>query len=104
MSSAPFDSSSESPDGQGQGAGGHPSDPESSTGQAAGLPSGRSFDRKEQNDAWGAMGLVMSGVAVWGTVGYLASRWLHNDVFVVVGILMGAGVALYGVWFRYGRS
>ncbi|MCW2724051.1 MAG: hypothetical protein JWN35_972 [Frankiales bacterium] len=48
--------------------------------------------------------MVMSGVAVWGGVGYLLSRWFHHDIFVVVGILVGTAVALYGVWFRYGRS
>jgi ATP synthase protein I len=104
MSSAGFDGSQESPDERGPDAGGHPPDRAGSTGQPASPPSGRSFDRKEQNDAWGASGMVMSGVAVWGGVGYLLSRWFHHDIFVVVGILVGTAVALYGVWFRYGRS
>lgn len=64
----------------------------------------RSEGSKVQNDAWGAMGLVMSGVLVWGGVGYLVSEWLHHTIFVMVGLLVGMGVALYGVWFRYGRS
>lgn len=57
-----------------------------------------------QNDAWGAFGLMLSGVIVWGGVGYLLSQWLHSQLFVLVGLLVGMGTALYGVWFRYGRS
>ncbi|MGZ6791555.1 MAG: hypothetical protein ACXVFV_01290, partial [Mycobacteriales bacterium] len=64
----------------------------------------RSADRKAQNDAWAATGLLLSGVVVWGGVGYLLSAWLHNQLFVMLGLLLGTGTALYGIWFRYGRS
>jgi ATP synthase protein I len=64
----------------------------------------RSADRKAQNDAWAASGLLMSGVIVWGGIGYLVSAWLDNQVFVMIGLLLGTATALYGIWFRYGRS
>jgi ATP synthase protein I len=63
-------------------------------------PSGR----KGQADAWGAFGLVISGVLVWGGIGWLLSEWLDNSVFVMVGLLVGMAAALYLVWFRYGRQ
>jgi ATP synthase protein I len=63
-------------------------------------PSGR----KGQADAWGAFGLVTSGVLVWGGVGWLLSEWLDNRLFVMVGLLVGMAAALYLVWFRYGRQ
>ena len=56
------------------------------------------------NDAWGAFGLMVSGVVVWGGAGYLVSRWTGHQLFTMVGLLVGMGTALYGVWFRYGRS
>ncbi|MGB8652827.1 MAG: hypothetical protein WCD35_19435 [Mycobacteriales bacterium] len=65
---------------------------------------GRHQDRQAQNDAWGAFGLMLSGVIVWGGVGYLVSQWLHNQLFTMLGLLLGMGTALYAVWFRYGRS
>ncbi len=63
----------------------------------------RDEGRKAQSDAWGAFGLLISGVVVWGGVGWLLSEWLGNPVFVMVGLLVGMGAALYLVWFRYGR-
>ena len=64
----------------------------------------RRADRQAANDAWSAFGLMLSGVIVWGGAGYLVSRWTHHQVFTMIGLLLGTGTALYGVWFRYGRS
>jgi F0F1-type ATP synthase assembly protein I len=66
-------------------------------------PSGSS-GRKGEQDAWGAFGLMISGVAVWGGVGWLLSEWLDNRVFLMIGLLVGMFAALYLVWFKYGRS
>ena len=88
--------SSDPPDGSSQPAG----DP----GHRADYTPDRNADRKAQNDAWAASGLLMSGVIVWGGAGYLVSEWLDNQLFVMVGLLLGTGTALYGIWFRYGRS
>ena len=60
--------------------------------------------RKESDDAWAATSLLISGVAVWGGAGYLVSRWLHSPLFTMAGLLLGTATALYGIWFRYGRS
>ena len=62
------------------------------------------FRRKGEADAYGALGLVISGVLFWGVVGYLVSEWLDNSVFVMLGLLLGMGAGLYLVWFRYGRQ
>lgn len=64
----------------------------------------RRVERQAQDDAWAASGLLLSGVAVWGGVGWLVARWLDNQLFVMLGLLLGTGTALYGIWFRYGRS
>ena len=64
----------------------------------------RGAARKESDDAWAATSLLISGVAVWGGAGYLVSRWLHSPLFTMVGLLLGTATALYGIWFRYGRS
>jgi len=59
--------------------------------------------RKGEQDAWGAFGLVVSGVLVWGVVGGLLGRWLDSRIPVLVGLLVGMAAGLYLVWFRYGR-
>lgn len=59
---------------------------------------------KGEADAWGALGLVMSGVVVWGGIGGLVGAWLDSQVPVMIGLLVGMTAALYLVWFRYGRA
>lgn len=60
--------------------------------------------RRGEADAYGALGLVISGVLVWGGVGFLLSERFDNRLFVLVGLLLGMGAGLYLVWFRYGRQ
>ena len=59
--------------------------------------------RKGEADAYGALGLIISGVLVWGGIGYLLSQRFDNQAFVLVGLLLGMAGGLYLVWFRYGR-
>ena len=66
-------------------------------------PSGVSGRRGDQ-DAWGAFGLVVSGVLVWGGVGGLLGAWLDSSIPVLIGLLVGMAGGLYLVWFRYGRT
>ena len=66
--------------------------------------SSRADGRKGEQDAWGAFGLVASGVLVWGLVGGLVGAWLDSSIPVVLGMLLGMTGGLYLVWFRYGRQ
>lgn len=59
---------------------------------------------RADQDAWGAFGLVTSGVIVWGGVGGLLGAWLDSSIPVLVGLLVGMAAGLYLVWFRYGRA
>lgn len=64
----------------------------------------RAFRRQGEADAYGALGLVISGVLVWGGVGFVVSKQLDNQIFVMVGLLVGMAAGLFLVWFRYGRQ
>ena len=48
------------------------------------------------NDGYTALSYLISGVAVWGCVGWLVDAWLGTRGFVAVGLVLGAagGVAL----------
>ncbi len=59
--------------------------------------------RKTQSDAWNAFGLVVSGVLVWGGVGFLVGAWLDSPLPRLVGLLVGMAAGLYLVWLRYGE-
>lgn len=71
--------------------------------EASGDPSGDA-GRQGSADAWGAFGLVVAGVLVWGGVGALLGAWLDSKIPVLVGLLVGMSAGLYLVWFRYGRA
>lgn len=60
--------------------------------------------RQEQDNGMTAMSLLLSGLLFWGGIGWLVSRWLDNALYMVLGILLGVGAALYLVWIRYGRA
>ena len=64
----------------------------------------KAFGRKGEADAYGALGLVISGVLVWGGIGYLVGERFDNRLFVMLGLLLGMGAGLYLVWFRYGKQ
>ena len=57
-----------------------------------------------KGDPWHAFGYLVSGVLVYGLVGWLADRWLGTSFLTVLGILLGAGVGIYMTWSRFNRD
>ena len=51
---------------------------------------------------WAVTGTLISGMAVWGGVGWLLDRWLGILFFAPAGILLGTAVAIWLVVVRYG--
>ncbi|WP_242471241.1 MULTISPECIES: AtpZ/AtpI family protein [unclassified Blastococcus] len=51
---------------------------------------------------WGITGTMLSGMLVWGGVGWLLDRWWETRVFTLVGVILGLGVAIYLVVVKYG--
>ena len=45
---------------------------------------------------------MLSGIIVWGGVGWLLDRWLETRVFTLVGVILGLTVAIYLVVVKYG--
>ena len=63
--------------------------------------------------AWAGMGIgwavtstLVGGIAVWGSLGYVADRLLglNPRVLTAVGIVLGAAAAIYLVYLRYGKG
>jgi ATP synthase protein I len=61
-------------------------------------------DQREENALWSIFGYLISGLLFWGGVGWGVDRWLQTTYFTLVGLLVGAGGALYLVWLRFGRE
>ena len=52
---------------------------------------------------WAVIGTLLSGMVVWGGVGWLLDRWLgHAVFFALVGVILGLAVAIYLVVVKYG--
>ena len=54
-----------------------------------------------QGDPWHAFGYIVSGVAMYGVLGWLADRWLGTSFLVAVGIILGAGLGIYMTVSRF---
>lgn len=46
-------------------------------------------------DPWHAFSYLVSGVLLYGGLGWLADRWLGTSFLVAIGILFGAGLGIY---------
>ncbi|MDT9595104.1 hypothetical protein RDV89_18600 [Nocardioides zeae] len=55
-------------------------------------------------DPWRSFSYLMSGVLVYGLIGWLADRWLGTSFLVAIGILVGAGLGIYMTFARYNRA
>ena len=52
-------------------------------------------------DPWHAFSYLVSGVFLYGGLGWLADRWLGTSFLVVIGILLGAGLGIYMTIARF---
>jgi F0F1-type ATP synthase assembly protein I len=56
------------------------------------------------NAAWSITSYLLSGMLVWGGVGWLLDRWTHHEaVFFPIGLVVGIVAALYLVHIRYDK-
>jgi F0F1-type ATP synthase assembly protein I len=55
-------------------------------------------------DAYAVISYLLSGVILYGAIGWLLDWWLGTRGFVGGGIVLGAAAGIWLVWLRYGRS
>jgi ATP synthase protein I len=55
---------------------------------------------------WAVVSTLIGGIVVWGGLGYLAGRLLglNPRILTAVGIVLGAGAAIYLVYLRFGKG
>lgn len=60
---------------------------------------------READAAWSIISTLISGIAVWGGIGWLVDRWTgHSALFLPIGVVVGVAAALYLIVVRTGRS
>jgi ATP synthase protein I len=70
-------------------------------------PSGKKFTpgrSQEQNAGWTIFSYLLSGMAVYGLVGWLVARLTHIAVLFPVGMLVGLALAILLIVLKYGRA
>ncbi|MBD8870102.1 AtpZ/AtpI family protein [Nocardioides donggukensis] len=65
---------------------------------------GGTSDDTPRGDPWHAFGYLVSGVAMYGLLGWALDQWWDTSFLVVVGILLGAGLGIYMTWARFNRQ
>ncbi len=64
-----------------------------------------SVDPEEQPprlDPGHVVSYLLSGVIVYGLIGWGLDRWLGTNWIVAVGIILGAALGVYMTWRRFG--
>lgn len=61
-------------------------------------------DDRPKGDPWHAFGYIVSGVAIYGFLGWLLDRWLGTSFLVALGIIVGAGLGIYLTFNRFNRA
>jgi F0F1-type ATP synthase assembly protein I len=54
-------------------------------------------------DAWAVISYLLSGVILYGGIGWLLDAWLGTRGLVGVGIVLGAAGGIWLVWLRYSK-
>ena len=58
------------------------------------------------NAAWSIVSHLISGLVIWGGLGWLGDQWLHpsGPLLFPIGVLVGAALATYLIVIRHGRT
>ena len=59
---------------------------------------------RPKGDPWHAFGYLVSGVLMYGLIGWGLDQWLGTSFLVAIGILVGAGFGIYMTFARFNRS
>jgi hypothetical protein len=64
----------------------------------------RSDGPPEQNAGWAIFSYLLAGMLFYGGVGWLISRWTHLAIIFPVGMIVGLGLAIVLIVYKYGRA
>lgn len=68
------------------------------------MSDGNNFGKNEERAFWSIFGYLLSGLLIWGGIGWGIDQWLKTRFFLLAGLVLGAGASIYLVWLRFGRD
>jgi ATP synthase protein I len=57
-----------------------------------------------QNAGWTIFSYLIAGMLFYSGVGWLIGHFTHIGLLIPIGALVGLGVGIFAVIYRYGRS
>jgi ATP synthase protein I len=57
-----------------------------------------------QNAGWSIFGYLISGMVFYGGLGWLIGHFAHLTLLGPIGALVGLGVGIFAVIYKYGRA
>jgi F0F1-type ATP synthase assembly protein I len=57
-----------------------------------------------QNAGWSIFSYLISAMIVYGGLGWLIGHWTHIAILFPIGAIVGLGVGVFAVIYKYGRS
>ncbi|MFM8620843.1 MAG: hypothetical protein ACKOCL_02340 [Candidatus Nanopelagicaceae bacterium] len=60
--------------------------------------------KSEDNAFWSIFGYLLSGLLIWGGIGWALDKWLGTTYLLLTGLVIGITVSIYLVWLRFGRD
>jgi ATP synthase protein I len=57
-----------------------------------------------EGTGWAIVSYLIGGMLLYGGIGWLVGRWTHIAAFLPIGLLLGIGLSLALVIFRFTRS
>jgi ATP synthase protein I len=56
------------------------------------------------NAGWTIFSYLIAGMIFYGGLGWLIARWTHITAIFPVGMLVGLGIGVFAVIYKYGRQ
>lgn len=53
--------------------------------------------------AWSTPSYLLSGMIIWGGLGWLLANWTGQSWLIPIGVVIGVGLATYLIYVKYGR-
>jgi ATP synthase protein I len=60
-------------------------------------------DLPREGTGWAVVSYLIGGMVLYGGIGWLIGRWTHIDALFPIGLLLGIGLSLALVVFRFTR-
>jgi ATP synthase protein I len=57
-----------------------------------------------QNDGWRVLSYLLGGMLIYGGLGWLIGHWTGISVLFPLGMLLGLGLGIATIFFRYSKS